>query len=494
MFQRSISAVQFLLGNAAAHHVKNSALPGKIGTKAARASMPLAHALRRLAIFEFLTVLGCALLSKILYLDVFLQSDASWLVYASVACGLAATLHITYEKTGLYDIERLAAPDVNFGKIISGLIVSLLIVLGILYAVKQSVVVSRGWILVWLVTMAVSIALVRAQSMRLIRRGIAKGRLQHRIAIIGTRDHAMEVAALIRQTEGLSSAVEAYGLQSETGDGFFVGGMSDLERAILADHYDRVIVAIPSSDVNRIRSVVKSLGSYTTELLLCTDLKTLAVGIAGARQIGGLRADVVHLLPESENSWLVKRLLDVLIASVSLVLLLPVFVLVALAIKFDTQGPVFFKQRRLGRNSTIFAIYKFRSMTVAEDGAEVVQAIKNDRRVTRVGRVLRAMSIDELPQFINVLLGQMSVVGPRPHAIAHDQAFEQQFDLFSRRRRVKPGITGWAQVKGFRGETKTPDDVRRRMEHDLFYIDHWSIWLDIEIIARTMFVFAKGAY
>jgi putative colanic acid biosynthesis UDP-glucose lipid carrier transferase len=232
---------------------------------------------------------------------------------------------------------------------------------------------------------------------------------------------------------------------------------------------------------------------FTTELLLCTDLTKMPVSTSGAVQLAGIRADVVHLVPQSEHS-LLKRTLDLIAAATSLLLLSPLFLLVAIAIKLDTPGPVFFRQRRLGQNSSVFWIYKFRSMTVAEDGPVILQATKNDERVTRVGRIIRATSIDELPQLINVLIGQMSLVGPRPHALAHDHEFDQSFDLFSRRRRVKPGMTGWAQVNGFRGETKTLEDVRGRMELDLYYIDHWSIWLDIEIMVRTLFVITRGAY
>ena len=189
-----------------------------------------------------------------------------------------------------------------------------------------------------------------------------------------------------------------------------------------------------------------------------------------------------------------KRLLDVTVACIALVALLPVMALVALAIKLESRGPVFFRQRRYGRNDDVFRIFKFRSMTVTEDGHNIEQAKPNDARFTRVGKFIRATSIDELPQLLNVLLGQMSIVGPRPHALAHDREFEQKLDLFSRRRRVLPGITGWAQVNGYRGETKTLADIRTRMEMDLYYIDKWSIWLDLEIMVRTVVTVIRGAH
>jgi putative colanic acid biosynthesis UDP-glucose lipid carrier transferase len=313
-----------------------------------------------------------------------------------------------------------------------------------------------------------------------------------RIAVVGTRDSAIGVAQRILRAEGSSSAVDIYDSRSEDPDPRFVGGPAALQSAMSVRPYDRVVVAIPLEDVEHMQATVRSLGAYTTELLLCTDLTALPIATASARRIPGIRTEVVHLLPASESSWLVKRALDVIIATVALMFLAPLFALVALAIRLDSNGPVFFRQRRLGQNNVVFSICKFRSMAVIEDGPVISQATRDDRRVTKVGRLLRKTSIDELPQLINVLMGDMSIVGPRPHAVAHDHAFERQLDLFSRRRRVKPGMTGWAQVNGFRGEISTPEHLKRRMEHDLYYIDRWSIWLDVEIMARTVLVVAKG--
>ncbi len=187
-----------------------------------------------------------------------------------------------------------------------------------------------------------------------------------------------------------------------------------------------------------------------------------------------------------------KRAFDIVASSVALVLLSPLFAFVALAIKLDSKGPVIFRQRRYGFNQQPFRIYKFRSMSTMDDGRDIVQARKGDARITRVGGVLRRLNIDELPQLVNVLRGEMSLVGPRPHALAHDQHFERSIALYARRHNVKPGITGWAQVNGLRGETNTPDLMRKRVEHDLYYIDNWSPGLDFRILFLT--VFSRKAY
>jgi putative colanic acid biosynthesis UDP-glucose lipid carrier transferase len=268
----------------------------------------------------------------------------------------------------------------------------------------------------------------------------------------------------------------------------------ELQTAMQAGAFEKVIIALPAVDKARIRVALRRLASYAPEILLCTDLQALPIPVHGAKAIGTLRADVASPVPAAEQDRIEKRVFDVIFASVALILLSPVMVLVALAIKLDSRGPVFFRQRRYGRNNRVFRIFKFRTMTVTEDGDRVIQAERNDTRVTRVGRILRSTSLDEIPQIINVLFGQMSIVGPRPHALAHEETFEEKFDLFSRRRRVLPGITGWAQVNGYRGETRTPEDVEKRMNYDLHYIDNWSIWFDMEIIVRTLLTVTRGAY
>jgi Undecaprenyl-phosphate glucose phosphotransferase len=187
-----------------------------------------------------------------------------------------------------------------------------------------------------------------------------------------------------------------------------------------------------------------------------------------------------------------KRAFDIVFASLALILLSPFLALFAILIKLDSKGPALFYQRRYGFNQETFSIVKFRSMTTMENDRNVRQATADDERVTRVGRFMRRYNIDELPQLFNVLRGEMSLVGPRPHALAHDQLFERKIALYARRHNVKPGITGWAQVNGLRGEIDSPDKIRLRVEHDLYYIDNWSLSFDLWIILLT--VFSRKAY
>ncbi len=187
-----------------------------------------------------------------------------------------------------------------------------------------------------------------------------------------------------------------------------------------------------------------------------------------------------------------KRLFDLVFAAIALLALTPLLIVVALLISLDSPGPVFFVQRRFGFNQQPFRIIKFRTMRTLDDGAVVPQAVRNDPRLTRIGAWLRRWNIDEIPQLFNVLTGDMSLVGPRPHALSHDRDYEQRISLYARRHNVKPGITGWAQINGYRGATDTDEKMRKRVEYDLFYIDNWSLWLDLKIIVRT--VLSSTAY
>jgi Undecaprenyl-phosphate glucose phosphotransferase len=193
----------------------------------------------------------------------------------------------------------------------------------------------------------------------------------------------------------------------------------------------------------------------------------------------------IQRAPLSRQDMAVKRILDLVLAALALLMLSPLLLITSLAIKLDSPGPVIFRQRRRGFNGQEFAIYKFRTMKVLEDGPTIRQVQRNDDRVTSLGRLLRASSIDELPQLLNVLAGEMSLVGPRPHALAHDDEYSNSIDSYALRHHVKPGITGWAQIHGFRGPTGDVALMKQRIQLDLWYINNWSFWLDLRIMAST---------
>jgi len=450
-----------------------------------------------IALFEAVTVFLAAVAAKLIYIDLSLDANQPADLYLIAALLECVTLYLFLKQAGLYEPAALVEPVVSYGKLVGALATSFLVVLGMLYIAKASGIYSRGWFLLWFAFSAIALTGVRMLAMRRLRQLVAEGYLRQRVALFGTLDFItamktqIETSSPMMAVEGLYLAKPA---SIRADDVLPNGGMSDLKKALARRDYDTVMIGLPRNETERIAAAVNSLASYSTELMLCTDLDSFPVTTNGSRNFGTLRTNIVNLVPQSERNALTKIALDYAVAGIGLALLAPLFLMVAALIKLDSRGPVFFRQRRYGQNNRVFRIFKFRTMTVTEDGASVKQAERNDPRVTRVGRILRATSIDELPQLLNVLAGDMSIVGPRPHALAHDQLFEEQLDLFCRRRRVRPGLTGWAQVHGFRGETKTPEAIKGRMQHDLYYIENWSIWLDMEIMLRTVLVLFRGAY
>ena len=249
---------------------------------------------------------------------------------------------------------------------------------------------------------------------------------------------------------------------------------------------DAVFIIVPWSDSETIDQCVKGLLTIPAEIHLGPERILERFENARISKLGQITSLQLTRQPLSPFEIFQKRAFDLVVASGALATLVPLFLCVALLIRLDSRGPVFFKQRRYGFNQRPFRIIKFRTMTTTEDGDVVVQATRNDGRVTRVGHWLRRWSIDELPQLLNVIKGDMSLVGPRPHALSHNREYEQKISLYARRHNVKPGITGWAQVNGLRGETDTDEKMRRRVEHDLHYIDNWSLWFDIRILLLTI--------
>jgi Undecaprenyl-phosphate glucose phosphotransferase len=249
--------------------------------------------------------------------------------------------------------------------------------------------------------------------------------------------------------------------------------------------YDCVLVFAPWREERQIEEAIALLGALPIPVVLMADVPTRRLLSRRRVDVGSLVGYEISRAPLSRADRAVKRLADVAIASSALVLLSPLLLIVATGILVDMGRPIFFRQNRRGFGGREFRIWKFRSMTVQENGPDVPQARRNDPRVTPLGRILRRTSIDELPQLLNVLKGEMSIVGPRPHAIAHDNHYDEKIATYAFRQHVKPGITGWAQVNGLRGETRHLRDMAARVEHDLWYINNWSFWLDIRIIVRT---------
>lgn len=270
-----------------------------------------------------------------------------------------------------------------------------------------------------------------------------------------------------------------------------LGNLEKLPEFVKEHRIQLIYLSLPMTSQPRILAVLDELKDTTASVYFVPDMFVTDLIQGQTGFVCGLPVISVCETPFTETSATVKWCSDILISAFILILISPVLLLIALAIKLDSPGPIIFKQRRYGLDGEEILVYKFRSMSVCEDGGTIQQAQKNDQRITRVGAFLRKTSLDELPQFINVLQGRMSIVGPRPHAVAHNELYRSLIKGYMIRHKVKPGITGWAQVNGFRGETDTLDKMQSRINCDLDYLRHWSLKLDLKIILRTVLVVFK---
>jgi len=287
----------------------------------------------------------------------------------------------------------------------------------------------------------------------------------------------------VRTYELSSSEIEAAGATKSLNR-----KMREVIATCQSDNIDYVFLLTNWDKPQLIDNIMQMLRVLPIPVHLLPDEHVGALLTARPGNIGTTLTIELQRAPLTKGEQALKRAFDAASAAILLFLLMPLMMLTAVLIKIDSKGPVLFRQRRNGFNDNIFLIYKFRSMRVMDDGEKIKQATKDDPRVTRIGRWLRQMSIDELPQLFNVLMGDMSLVGPRPHAVAHNTEYQEIVANYAFRHHVKPGITGWAQVNGFRGETRTVDSMAKRIELDLYYINHWSIWLDLRILLMTLFL------
>ena len=365
-----------------------------------------------------------------------------------------------------------------------------------------------NWVFAWLLTAAASLALLDAAANALLERLRLQGRLARRIVVYGGGEHGarfIEEAGMLGSGRISVRAFFADQFESPRGALSGVACRGDIEqmiRFVRSEKVDEIVIALPWSADERILAVLTRLRHLPIPVRLAPEFIAL-------RTHGGMslsRADTMPIIrdrPISEWDQFVKDGFDRSVAAFLLLLALPTMAVVAALIKWDSPGPVFFRQKRLGFNNRPFEILKFRTMSQGFGGpGSLKQAQRNDSRVTRIGSFLRRSSLDELPQLINVLRGDMSLIGPRPHPMwvsggelwpdEGDRPMEQILSEYASRHRVKPGITGWAQVRGCRGETETVDKMARRVEHDLHYIENWSLWLDIKILVLTLITVVSG--
>lgn len=420
--------------------------------------------------------------------ELFPDGSSNYLVAVAAGALMAANfLHIS----GVYVFDRLGSLVNQVGRLGIGWGSTALALIALAYLTKTSDQFSRLWSLAWLTWTFVGLAGFRVLLAIQVAHWRYLGHLSVDIAIVGTGEAARHILRQLRDVVG-TRVLGVYSDESvepgETLDGFPISGtIEDLVTLARTRKIDSIIVALPWKPSERLRQALTRLQTVAVDVRLCPETFDLDLPPRGYTTFAGVSLLNVYVRPLPGWSLLIKEFEDKVLGLLLTIVALPIMAIVALAIRLDSPGPVLFRQKRFGFNNDEFTVFKFRTMYIdrAAD-PEVTQATRDDPRVTPVGRLLRRASLDELPQLFNVLRGDMSLVGPRPHAVAHNEHYARLIDGYLARHRVKPGITGWAQINGLRGATETPEMMRRRVAHDLYYIDNWSLLFDLRILAHTV--------
>lgn len=382
--------------------------------------------------------------------------------------------------------------------------IAVFILLSLAYFFKTSSEYSRIAIGIWFVITPLALAGWRLAVRSVLSYFRAKGYNTRSVAIIGAGDAGHRIGRVIEETPSYGLNLKGYFDNRKGGDGRIakdlnapiLGGFDDLIRRAKNNEFDLIYIALALKGEEQIAKLIAELSDTTASVHLVPDFLIFNLLHSRWINLGSVPTISIHESPFSGVDGWLKRAEDIVLSSLILTLIAIPMLIIAARVKLSSPGPVLFKQRRYGVDGKPIEVWKFRSMIVCDNGDTVVQAKKGDARITPFGAFLRRTSLDELPQFINVLTGEMSIVGPRPHAVAHNEEYRKLISGYMLRHKVKPGITGWAQVNGWRGETDTLDKMEKRVEHDLNYIRNWSLWWDLKIVFRTVFTgfVGKNAY
>ncbi|MEQ1930827.1 MAG: undecaprenyl-phosphate glucose phosphotransferase [Parvularculaceae bacterium] len=449
---------------------------------------------------DFITVTGAAIAVAVVYHLFLIESEFDLQIYA--AAGLVGATGVTgiLRRDGFYDFERL----VSTRWMIRGLLARIsLVMLGLIafgFALKISESYSRIWLFAWATSTAILLLITRFIARFILRRTTnADGVFARRIAVIGDAAVGGRFKELAEGGDA-ATIVSVYDVNfkdaASTRAFDLTGNLAAVARAARAGEIDDIVIAAPDADPADMKALVRRLSILPVAIALAPNAHWLDHTGGSVVNVGA--ASILNLYRRPLEGWggFIKTLEDRILGLLAFAGAAPALLVIALLIKLQDAGPVFFRQRRHGFNHEVFTIYKFRTMTVAEDGEDVKQATRNDARITPFGAFLRRYSLDELPQLINVMKGEMSLVGPRPHALAHNHAYAQAIENYSGRHKMKPGLTGWAQVNGYRGETSENELMAERVKFDLEYIDNWSLGFDLKIMVLTAaaVLFPKNAY
>ena len=449
------------------------------------------------AIFDFTLIVAASIATGVVYHFLAFDDWGDVDAYVVIGCYSGLTFVLLSKLLGLYQPNALLSARGQIRGVLIAWGATALFMTSLLFLLKTGADYSRGATISFDFLGVVLIVAFRYVTALNLRRALANGTLGgQRVIVIGDPEElSIKPKTDLLRTYG-AREVGRFELSPASGP-----TLSNIARdsevinsgimAARANYAELVLLALRWVDTARTDFVCERLRALPLPVFLLPDRSVNSILSRSSWDRRVLAPIEVQRAPLSPRDLIVKRLFDVTFAGLALAIFSPLLLLTAVAIKLDSDGPVIFRQRRRGFNGREFAIYKFRTMTVLEDGSTVRQAQRDDARVTWLGRLLRASSIDELPQLINVLTGDMSLVGPRPHAVVHDDEYGKLIDNYMYRHHVKPGITGWAQIHGFRGETDVAL-MAKRIQRDLWYINNWSLWLDLKIMARTCVEVLRG--
>jgi len=418
----------------------------------------------------------------------------SWPQHLQACIVTGAIVYFILANAQMYDPTRLHNLPIAPARLLGALVVACIAVLGLGLPFGPKDVHLWIWYAVWISASFTMLLGARIVATRVLARMTAAGYFDTSIAVYGgggiaerVRAHLSDPRLGIRFAGVFDDRQEPNRIDPTAPA--VTGRLDDLVALARAGRLDQIIIALPQAADRRTAMIARQLEPLPVSVHIVTHIVSDLVDdgpLHNVSNLGPVGLLDVKSKPFADWSGIVKKAEDYVLGSVMLVLALPLMALVALAIRLDSPGPVFFRQARRGRNLVPFDVYKFRTMSVIESGSDIRQATTDDPRVTRVGRVLRRFSLDELPQLFNVMRGEMSLVGPRPHAVVHDDQFSELLARYTNRHQVLPGMTGLAQVRGYRGETDTMEKLERRIVHDLEYIRTWSFWLDLKILFLTV--------
>jgi putative colanic acid biosynthesis UDP-glucose lipid carrier transferase len=442
-------------------------------------------------VLDPLIIMGTLYLSSMLYHETFTGYSLVLMILAFFISS-AVYQHIDPYRTWRSGRMLAYARDTVIGWCIT---IAVLLFLG--SASGLSYYYDERVVLAWFV--ATPIALLASHiAVRRASGGPDKSSEVRSVVVIGANDVGIKFAAICEKHSNLFMHMRGF-FDDRTDDRHpagmrhpMLGKMSEIAAYVREQNIKMIFISQPVSAQPRIRKLLDELQDTTASVYFLPDIYIFDLMQARFDNVGGMPVIAIRETPFMGLNSAIKRASDIVFGLAILLLLVPVMLVVALAVKLTSPGPVIFRQRRYGLYGEEIIVYKFRSMTVTDDGGTIVQAHRDDQRLTPIGAFLRRSSLDELPQFVNVLEGSMSIVGPRPHAVAHNEQYRKLIKGYMLRHKVKPGITGWAQVNGLRGETDTLAKMEARVQFDLDYLRNWSLWLDLWIILRTVIVVLRG--